>query len=83
MPRIFQARGKAPVVGGGVSLAAAVVAHYRPPPHGARRYAVLFGPCPGTNGAIVISSNLAPFTDADGKGNVTAVVTGTAPATLQ
>jgi hypothetical protein len=37
----------------------------------------------GTNGPIVISSNVASFTDSDGVGNVTAVVTGTAPATLQ
>jgi hypothetical protein len=37
----------------------------------------------GTNGAIVVSSNIAPFTDADGHGNVTALVSGTSPATLQ
>jgi CHRD domain len=37
----------------------------------------------GTNGPIVVSSNLASFTDADGSGNVTAVVSGTSPATLQ
>jgi hypothetical protein len=37
----------------------------------------------GANGAIVVSSGLASFTDADGSGNVTLVVTGTSPATLQ
>ena len=37
----------------------------------------------GTNGPIVVSSNVASFTDADGQGNITAVVTGTTPATLQ
>jgi hypothetical protein len=37
----------------------------------------------GTNGAIVVSSNIAPFTDADGHGNVTALVSGTSPALLQ
>ena len=37
----------------------------------------------GVNGGIVVSSNLAPFTDADGQGNITTVVTGTPPATLQ
>jgi hypothetical protein len=37
----------------------------------------------GTNGAIVISSGVASFTDSDGQGNVTTIVTGTAPATLQ
>jgi hypothetical protein len=37
----------------------------------------------GTNGPVLISSGIAPFTDADGHGNVTTVVTGTAPATLQ
>jgi CHRD domain len=37
----------------------------------------------GINGAIVVSSNIAPFTDADGNGNVTALVSGTSPATLQ
>jgi hypothetical protein len=36
-----------------------------------------------TNGPIVISSNVASFTDADGVGNITAVVTGTPAATLQ
>ena len=37
----------------------------------------------GVNGAIVVDSGVAAFTDADGEGNVTAVVTGVAPATLQ
>jgi len=37
----------------------------------------------GTNGPIVISSSVASFTDSDGGGNVTAVVTGTPPETLQ
>ena len=37
----------------------------------------------GVNGPIVVSSNVSTFTDADGKGNVTAVVTGTSPSTLQ
>ena len=37
----------------------------------------------GTNGAIVVSSGVVSIVDADGKGNVTTVVTGTAPATLQ
>ena len=37
----------------------------------------------GTNGGIVVSANVAPFTDADGHGNITTVVTGTSPATLQ
>lgn len=37
----------------------------------------------GANGPIVVSSGLASFTDADGKGNVTLTVTGTSPATLQ
>ena len=37
----------------------------------------------GTNGPIVVSSNIASFTDADGSGNVTTVVSGTSPATLQ
>jgi len=37
----------------------------------------------GANGPVVISSGIAPFTDADGQGNVTTVVTGTPPATLQ
>ena len=36
----------------------------------------------GTNGGIVVSSNVAPFTDADGHGNVTTVVSGP-PGTLQ
>lgn len=37
----------------------------------------------GTNGAIVVDSGVASFTDADGDGNVTAVVTSASPATLQ
>ena len=37
----------------------------------------------GVAGPIVVSSGIASFTDADGQGNVTAVVTGTSPATLQ
>ena len=37
----------------------------------------------GTNGAVVVSSGVVSIVDADGKGNVTTVVTGTAPATLQ
>jgi len=37
----------------------------------------------GMNGAIVISSGIGAIADADGQGNVTAVVTGTPPATLQ
>jgi hypothetical protein len=37
----------------------------------------------GTNGPIVVDSGVGTFTDADGQGNVTAVVTGVAPATLQ
>jgi len=37
----------------------------------------------GTNGAIVVDSGVAAFTDADGDGNVTAVVTSASPATLQ
>jgi hypothetical protein len=37
----------------------------------------------GVNGSIVVDSGLASFTDADGGGNVTLVVTGTSPATLQ
>ena len=37
----------------------------------------------GTNGPIVVSSGVASISDGDGKGNVTTVVTGTAPATLQ
>jgi hypothetical protein len=36
----------------------------------------------GVNGPIVVSSGVATFTDLDGAGNVTAVVTGT-PAVLQ
>ncbi len=37
----------------------------------------------GANGPVVVSSGVAPFTDADGHGNITTVVTGTLPATLQ
>ena len=37
----------------------------------------------GTNGAIVVDSGLASFTDADGVGNVTTVVATVAPTTLQ
>jgi len=37
----------------------------------------------GTNGTIVVNSGVVSIVDADGKGNVTTVVTGTAPATLQ
>lgn len=32
---------------------------------------------------IVVSSGVASFTDLDGQGNITAVVRGTSPATLQ
>jgi hypothetical protein len=37
----------------------------------------------GTNGPIVVDSGVASFTDADGDGNVTAVVTGVSPTVLQ
>lgn len=37
----------------------------------------------GENGPIVVDSGLTPFTDADGKGNITTVVTGVDPALLQ
>ncbi len=37
----------------------------------------------GANGPIVVDSGLAGFTDADGDGNVTAVVTGVSPTLLQ
>jgi len=37
----------------------------------------------GANGPIVVSSGVAAFTDADGEGNITTVVSGTVPATLQ
>ena len=37
----------------------------------------------GTNGPIVVDSGVAAFTDADGDGNVTAVVAGVSPAVLQ
>jgi hypothetical protein len=36
-----------------------------------------------TNGSIVIDSGIASFTDEDGDGNVTAIVTGVSPALLQ
>ena len=36
-----------------------------------------------TNGSIVIDSGLASFTDADGDGNATAIVTSVTPAVLQ
>lgn len=37
----------------------------------------------GTNGPVVVSSGVSSVADTDGTGNVTTVVTGTAPATLQ
>lgn len=37
----------------------------------------------GANGPIVVSSGVTAFTDPDGKGNVTTVVTGVDPALLQ
>jgi hypothetical protein len=37
----------------------------------------------GVNGPVVISSGLAAFTDADGQGNVTTVVTGVDAVLLQ
>ncbi len=37
----------------------------------------------GANGGIVVDSGVGAFTDADGEGNATTVVTGVAPATLQ
>jgi hypothetical protein len=37
----------------------------------------------GANGAIVVSSGISSISDADGQGNITTVVTGTSPATLQ
>ena len=37
----------------------------------------------GVNGPIVVNSGVASLADADGEGNVTTVVTGVAPATLQ
>jgi CHRD domain len=36
-----------------------------------------------TNGSIVIDSGVASFTDADGDGNVTAIVAGVSPTVLQ
>lgn len=37
----------------------------------------------GVNGPIVVNSGVTSIADADGQGNVTTVVTGTSPATLQ
>jgi hypothetical protein len=37
----------------------------------------------GTNGPVLVDSGVLSIADADGKGNVTTVVTGTAPGTLQ
>ena len=37
----------------------------------------------GVNGPVVVNSGVASLADADGDGNVTVVVTGVAPATLQ
>lgn len=37
----------------------------------------------GTNGPVVVNSGVTTIADADGSGNVTTVVTGTSPATLQ
>ena len=37
----------------------------------------------GTNAPVLVSSGVASFTDLDGQGNITMVVTGTSPATLQ
>ena len=37
----------------------------------------------GVNGPVVVSSGVTPIVDADGQGNVTAIVTGTSPPTLQ
>lgn len=37
----------------------------------------------GVNGPIVVNSGVTSFTDADGKGNITTVVTGVDPALLQ
>jgi hypothetical protein len=37
----------------------------------------------GVNGPIVVDSGIAAFTDADGDGNVTSVVTGVSPTLLQ
>lgn len=37
----------------------------------------------GANGPVVVDSGVTPFTDADGQGNVTRVVTGVSPTTLQ
>jgi CHRD domain len=39
------------------------------------------GTAPANN--IVVNSGVASFTDADGQGNITAIVSGTPPATLQ
>ncbi|HET9437957.1 MAG TPA: CHRD domain-containing protein [Gaiellaceae bacterium] len=37
----------------------------------------------GTSGPVVVSSGVTSIADADGQGNVTTVVTGVSPATLQ
>jgi hypothetical protein len=37
----------------------------------------------GQNGPVVVDSGVTTFTDADGQGNVTAVVSGVSPALLQ
>jgi len=37
----------------------------------------------GANGPVVVNSGVVSFTDADGQGNITTVVAGTSPATLQ
>ena len=37
----------------------------------------------GANGPVLVSSGVASFTDSDGRGNITTVVTGMSPATLQ
>jgi hypothetical protein len=37
----------------------------------------------GVNGPVVVNSGVTAFTDADGKGNITTVVTGVDPALLQ
>jgi hypothetical protein len=37
----------------------------------------------GVNGPIVVDSGVTPFMDADGKGNITTLVTGVDPALLQ
>lgn len=37
----------------------------------------------GVNGPVLVNSGVTSIVDADGKGNVTTIVTGTSPATLQ